>query len=115
MPASTARITPTLSRFATWSIANPGLSSIEAVFTASQTRLSLLCRRPDHSGQHVFAKTFEEQQQNVQKYQQGREFNTDFAKSCYKICCKNNFRPFVLRVGEEVFRRADFNESRPHP
>lgn len=53
-------------------IANPGLSSIEAVLKPAKHDYLYFVAKPDNSGEHVFAKTFEEQQQNVQKYQQGR-------------------------------------------
>ncbi len=53
-------------------IANPGLSSIEAVLKPTQHDYLYFVATPDGSGAHVFAKTFEEQQQNVKKYQQGQ-------------------------------------------
>jgi len=53
-------------------IANPGLSSIEAVLKPAKHEYLYFVAKPDNSGEHVFAKTFEEQQQNVQKYQQGQ-------------------------------------------
>ncbi len=52
-------------------IANPGLSSIEAVLQPAQHDYLYFVARPDQSGEHVFAKTFEEQQKNVEKYQRG--------------------------------------------
>jgi len=53
-------------------IANPGLSSIEAALKPAKHDYLYFVAKPDGSGTHVFAKTFEEQQQNVQKYQQGQ-------------------------------------------
>lgn len=53
-------------------IANPGLSSIEAALKPAKHDYLYFVAKPDGSGEHVFAKTFEEQQQNVQKYQQGQ-------------------------------------------
>jgi UPF0755 protein len=53
-------------------ICNPGLSSIQAVLKPSQHDYLYFVALPDGSGRHVFAKTFEEQQVNVQKYQQGQ-------------------------------------------
>jgi UPF0755 protein len=52
-------------------IANPGLSSIEAVLIPAKHDYLYFVARPDHSGEHVFAKTFEEQEKNVEQYQQG--------------------------------------------
>ena len=42
-------------------IANPGLSSIEAVLKPAQHDYLYFVAVPDGSGNHVFAKTFEEQ------------------------------------------------------
>ena len=53
-------------------IANPGLSSIEAALKPAKHDYLYFVAKPDGSGTHAFAKTFEEQQQNVQKYQQGQ-------------------------------------------
>jgi len=49
-------------------IAAPGLSSIEAVLNPEQHDYLYFVALPDDSGRHVFAKTFEEQVQNVAKY-----------------------------------------------
>ncbi len=53
-------------------IANPGLSSIEAVLKPAQHDYLYFVALPDGSGNHVFAKTFEEQTKNVERYQQGQ-------------------------------------------
>jgi UPF0755 protein len=50
-------------------IAAPGLSSIKAVLNPDQTDYLYFVALPDGSGRHVFAKTFEEHQQNVARYQ----------------------------------------------
>jgi len=48
-------------------IANPGISSIEAVVRPAQTEFFFFVARPD--GSHAFAETFEEHQLNVEIYQ----------------------------------------------
>jgi UPF0755 protein len=48
-------------------IANPGISSIEAVVRPAQTGFYFFVARPD--GSHAFAETFEEHQLNVNLYQ----------------------------------------------
>ena len=53
-------------------IANPGLSSIQAVLQPAQHEYLYFVALPDGSGRHVFATTFEEHSINVQKYLQGR-------------------------------------------
>jgi UPF0755 protein len=53
-------------------ICNPGLSSIQAVLKPDKHEYLYFVALPDGSGRHVFAKTLEEQQINVQKYQQGQ-------------------------------------------
>lgn len=53
-------------------IANPGLSSIQAVLQPEQHAYLYFVALPDGSGRHVFATTFEEHSINVQKYLQGR-------------------------------------------
>lgn len=53
-------------------IANPGLSSIQAVLQPAQHDYLYFVALPDDSGRHVFATTFEEHSVNVQKYLQGR-------------------------------------------
>jgi UPF0755 protein len=50
-------------------IANPGLASIEAVIRPAQTDYLFFVAKGD--GTHVFAKTLEEQLENVRKYQGG--------------------------------------------
>ena len=49
-------------------IAAPGLSSIEAVLNPDQNNYFYFVALPDGSGRHVFATTFEEHQQNVNRY-----------------------------------------------
>ncbi|HEX5418135.1 MAG TPA: endolytic transglycosylase MltG, partial [Chloroflexota bacterium] len=49
-------------------ICNPGLASLEAVAKPATTDYLYFVARPD--GTHAFAKTLEEQEQNVAKYQQ---------------------------------------------
>lgn len=53
-------------------IANPGLSSIQAVLQPEQHDYLYFVALPDGSGRHVFAKTFEEHSVNVQKYLRGQ-------------------------------------------
>jgi UPF0755 protein len=53
-------------------IASPGLDSIEAVLNPSQHDYVYFVALPDGSGKHVFASTFEEHLQNVEKYQSGQ-------------------------------------------
>lgn len=53
-------------------ICNPGLSSIQAVLKPDKHDYLYFVALPDGSGHHIFAKTLEEQQINVQKYQQGQ-------------------------------------------
>lgn len=53
-------------------IANPGLSSIEAVVRPAEHNYVYFVALPDGSGKHVFAETFEEHEQNVQRYLQGQ-------------------------------------------
>jgi UPF0755 protein len=53
-------------------IANPGLSSIQAVLQPAQHGYLYFVALPDGSGRHVFATTFEEHRVNVQKYLQGQ-------------------------------------------
>lgn len=52
-------------------IASPGLSSIEAVLNPGHHDYLYFVAKPDGSGEHVFASTFEEHQANVQRYQAG--------------------------------------------
>ncbi|MFN8440768.1 MAG: endolytic transglycosylase MltG [Caldilineaceae bacterium] len=52
-------------------IACPGLESIRAVLEPAQHNYLFFVALPDGSGRHVFAETFEEHQQNVQKYMRG--------------------------------------------
>ena len=52
-------------------IASPGLSSIAAVLAPEAHDYLFFVALPDGSGRHVFAKTFEEHQENVRRYQQG--------------------------------------------
>jgi UPF0755 protein len=52
-------------------IASPGLSSIEAVLQPEQHDYLYFVALPDGSGRHVFATTFEEHSQNVQRYLRG--------------------------------------------
>lgn len=53
-------------------IANPGLSSIQAVLQPEQHDYLYFVALPDGSGRHVFAQTFEEHSENVRRYLQGR-------------------------------------------
>lgn len=53
-------------------IANPGLSSINAVLHPEQHAYLYFVALPDGSGRHVFAQTFEEHSENVRRYLQGR-------------------------------------------
>lgn len=52
-------------------IAAPGLSSILAVLQPTVHNYLYFVALPDGSGRHVFAETYEEQLQNVQKYMNG--------------------------------------------
>jgi UPF0755 protein len=52
-------------------IASPGLSSIDAVLNPSHHDYLYFVAKPDGSGEHVFASTFEEHEANVQRYQTG--------------------------------------------
>ena len=52
-------------------IAAPGLSSIQAVLQPEIHNYLYFVALPDGSGRHVFAETYEEQLQNVQKYMNG--------------------------------------------
>lgn len=52
-------------------IAAPGLSSIQAVLNPEQHNYLYFVALPDGSGRHVFAATYDEQQQNVAKYMNG--------------------------------------------
>ncbi|MEM7537187.1 MAG: endolytic transglycosylase MltG [Chloroflexota bacterium] len=51
-------------------ICNPGLASIQAVLAPEDHNYLFFVATPDQSGAHVFAETFEEHAQNVQRYQQ---------------------------------------------
>lgn len=51
-------------------ICTPSASSIEAVLQAPQTDYLYFCAKPDFSGYHVFATTYEEQMKNAHAYQQ---------------------------------------------
>ena len=53
-------------------IASPGLSSIEAVLQPEEHDYLYFVALPDGSGRHVFAQTFAEHAENVQKYQAGQ-------------------------------------------
>lgn len=53
-------------------IAAPGLSSIEAVLNPAQHDFLYFVALPDGSGRHAFAATFDEHQQNVQRYLGGK-------------------------------------------
>lgn len=53
-------------------IANPGLSSIEAVLNPAQSDFLYFVALPDGSGKHVFAATYAEHLQNVARYQGGQ-------------------------------------------
>ncbi len=48
-------------------ICNPSLASIEAALNPATTGYLYFVAKGDGSGQHLFAKTYEEQQQNIQK------------------------------------------------
>ncbi|MEM7128328.1 MAG: endolytic transglycosylase MltG [Chloroflexota bacterium] len=52
-------------------IANPGISSIEAVLYPESHNFLYFVAVPEQSGRHVFARTFEEHEQNVQQYLRG--------------------------------------------
>ncbi|MBX3013508.1 MAG: endolytic transglycosylase MltG [Caldilineaceae bacterium] len=52
-------------------IANPGLSSIQAVLQPAQHDYFYFVALPDGTGAHVFARTFEEHSVNVQRYLRG--------------------------------------------
>lgn len=52
-------------------IANPGLSSINAVLNPAQNDYIYFVALPDGSGAHVFAATYAEHLQNVARYQSG--------------------------------------------
>ena len=52
-------------------IANPGLSSIEAVIRPATTEFLFFVAKGDGSGEHVFAETLEEHLQNVAREQGG--------------------------------------------
>jgi UPF0755 protein len=49
-------------------ICNPSLASIEAALSPAQTDYLYFVAKSDGSGAHVFAKTYDEQLQNIQKY-----------------------------------------------
>ncbi|MEZ4726506.1 MAG: endolytic transglycosylase MltG [Caldilineaceae bacterium] len=53
-------------------IANPGLSSIQAVLQPEQHDYLYFVALPDGSGRHVFAQTFAEHSENVRRYLQGQ-------------------------------------------
>jgi UPF0755 protein len=53
-------------------IANPGLSSIQAVLQPEEHDYLYFVALPDGTGRHVFAQTWEEHVENVQRYQQGQ-------------------------------------------
>jgi UPF0755 protein len=53
-------------------IANPGLSSIQAVLAPGRHDYVYFVATPDGSGAHVFATTFEEHAENVRRYQTGQ-------------------------------------------
>ena len=48
-------------------ICNPSLASIDAALNPAQTDYLYFVAKGDGSGQHLFAKTYEEQQQNIRK------------------------------------------------
>lgn len=52
-------------------IAGPGLSSIQAVLDPDAHNYLFFVATPDGTGRHVFAETWDEHVQNVQKYQSG--------------------------------------------
>jgi len=53
-------------------IANPGLSSIRAVLVPDEHTYLYFVALPDGSGRHVFAETFAEHSENVQRYLRGQ-------------------------------------------
>ena len=53
-------------------IAAPGLNSIQAVLNPERHGYLYFVALPDGSGRHVFAETFAEHQQNVEKYLMGK-------------------------------------------
>ena len=53
-------------------IANPGLSSIRAVLAPETHSYLYFVALPDGSGRHVFAETFAEHSENVQRYLRGQ-------------------------------------------
>lgn len=53
-------------------IANPGLSSIHAVLAPDDHNYLYFVALPDGSGRHVFAETFAEHSENVQRYLRGQ-------------------------------------------
>ena len=53
-------------------IANPGLSSIRAVLAPETHNYLYFVALPDGSGRHVFAETFAEHSENVQRYLRGQ-------------------------------------------
>ena len=53
-------------------IAGPGLASIEAVLFPDEHDYLYFVALPDGSGAHVFAKTFQEHQENVRRYLSGQ-------------------------------------------
>lgn len=53
-------------------IANPGLSSIRAVLAPDEHTYLYFVALPDGSGRHVFAETFAEHSENVQRYLSGQ-------------------------------------------
>jgi UPF0755 protein len=53
-------------------IANPGLSSIQAVLAPEEHDYLYFVATPDGTGRHVFAETFEEHTANVRQYQSGQ-------------------------------------------
>lgn len=52
-------------------ICNPSLASIQAALNPAQTDYLYFVAKNDGSGSHVFAKTYAEQLQNIQKYDSG--------------------------------------------
>ena len=50
-------------------ICNPSLASIDAALNPAQTDYLYFVAKGDGSGSHVFAKTYDEQLQNIQKYE----------------------------------------------
>lgn len=53
-------------------IANPGLSSIQAVLNPSDHDYLYFVATPDGTGAHIFATTFDEHAENVRRYQTGQ-------------------------------------------